>query len=277
MKKIFTATVALAALAIVTLSAQAAITIDVAEVQNGVAFIKGNGAERRAQIFWDGTLVTKANNNNGGFSFNGAVPSDCIGELSDGVETFDVQVFACTPAGGAGVPAPVAKTGQTGSSATGDDGDLEKGVASPDPRFTDNSDGTITDNLTGLIWLKNANCPGGTRDWQTALNDVASLNLAGTMNSNNCGDTSNAGSHQTDWRLPNVRELQSLVDYGTFNRPLPADNPFTNFQASSYWSSTTCAFNSDNVWNVDFGFFGGDVRFNGKIAILSVTAVRGGS
>jgi hypothetical protein len=32
------------------------------------------------------------------------------------------------------------------------------GVAWPNPRFTDNSDGTVTDNLTGLIWLKNANC-----------------------------------------------------------------------------------------------------------------------
>ena len=52
---------------------------------------------------------------------------------------------------------PVEKTGQTTSYATGDDGDLEKGLAWPNPRFTDNEDGTVTDNLTGLIWLKNAN------------------------------------------------------------------------------------------------------------------------
>ncbi|MCW9078616.1 MAG: hypothetical protein OQK74_05525, partial [Gammaproteobacteria bacterium] len=45
-------------------------------------------------------------------------------------------------------PAPVAKTGQTSSWAPGDDGDLEKGVAWPSPRFTDNLDGTVTDNLT---------------------------------------------------------------------------------------------------------------------------------
>ena len=50
------------------------------------------------------------------------------------------------------------KTGQTTCYATGDDGDLEKGVAWPNPRFTDNGNGTVTDNLTGLIWLKNANC-----------------------------------------------------------------------------------------------------------------------
>jgi len=72
--------------------------------------------------------------------------------------------------------ASVPKTGQTTSYATGDDGDLEKGVAWPSPRFTDNSDGTVTDNLTGLIWLKNANCPNATRDWTTALSDVTQLN-----------------------------------------------------------------------------------------------------
>ena len=59
--------------------------------------------------------------------------------------------------------APVPKSGQTSSNATGDDGDLQRGVAWPDPRFTDNGDGTVTDNLTGLIWLKNANCFGTRR------------------------------------------------------------------------------------------------------------------
>ena len=59
-------------------------------------------------------------------------------------------------------PAPIAKTGQTTSYATGDDGDLQNGVALPAwyPRFTDNGDGTVTDNLTGLMWAKNANMAG---------------------------------------------------------------------------------------------------------------------
>ena len=70
-------------------------------------------------------------------------------------------------------PAPVPKTGQTVSYATGDDGDLQKGVAWPDPRFTDNSDGTVTDNLTGLIWLKNANCFGPVGPW-VAAGDLSS-------------------------------------------------------------------------------------------------------
>lgn len=54
--------------------------------------------------------------------------------------------------------AGVSKTGQTTSYGTRDDGALQKGVAWPNPRFTDNANGTVTDNLTGLIWLKNANC-----------------------------------------------------------------------------------------------------------------------
>jgi hypothetical protein len=90
MKRIFVATVTLAILAVFLSSAQAAINIEVAEVQNWFAFIKGNNAAKGAQITW-GNAVTTANKNNGGFSFNGAVPNDCIGELSDGVSTINVQ------------------------------------------------------------------------------------------------------------------------------------------------------------------------------------------
>lgn len=63
-----------------------------------------------------------------------------------------------------GVPAPVAKTGQSVIHSTGDDGESQKGVAWPNYRFTDNSDGTVTDNLTGLIWLKDA-MRFGAQDW----------------------------------------------------------------------------------------------------------------
>jgi len=284
MKQFIETIVVLLGLVIFFSSAQAAINIEVAEVQNAFAFVKGNDAARGAQITWDGNAVTTANKNNGGFSFNGSVPADCIGVLSDGVSTINVQVLNCTPVSAA-APAPVPKTGQTTSFATGDDGALKKGVAWPTPRFTDNSNGTITDKLTGLIWLKNANCPGTVRTWQTALNDVASLNSAGTMNSNNCGDTSNGGSHQTDWRLPNIRELHSLVDFAFFNPAISnaagtgqgtSSDPFSSFQASGYWSSTTSAgAASTSAWGV--GFLFGDVFGSGKSGTGFVLAVRGGS
>src|SRR3990172_5700801 len=75
----------------------------------------------------------------------------------------------------------IPKTGQTtcydsagnviACTGTGQDGEIQAGVPWPSPRFMDNGDGTVTDNLTGLIWLKNANC-FGTRNWASALGDA---------------------------------------------------------------------------------------------------------
>ncbi|MBU4236715.1 MAG: DUF1566 domain-containing protein, partial [Proteobacteria bacterium] len=150
-------------------------------------------------------------------------------------------------------PAKVWRTGQTtcydingtllvSCAGTGQDADLLTGSAWPDPRFTDNGNGTVTDNLSGLTWLKNANCANGTRDWQTALDDVAGLNADGTMNGNNCGDISSGGSHQTDWRLPNSKEILSLIDFSHYNPALPASHPFSNLVTwGDLWSSTTAS------------------------------------
>src|SRR3990172_11829724 len=72
--------------------------------------------------------------------------------------------------------AKVEKTGQiTSYSATGgEDGDLKKGVAWPNPRFTDNGNGTIRDRLTKLIWLKDANAFGAST-WEQALSAATTL------------------------------------------------------------------------------------------------------
>ncbi len=137
-------------------------------------------------------------------------------------------------------PARVPKTGQTWSFATGDDGDLQRGVAWPSPRFTDNSNGTVTDNLTGLIWLKNANC-FGTQNWATAL---ASAN---TLNNGECGLSD--GSAEGAWRLPNVREQQSWIDYGQRDPALPSGHPFTGVAYYyRYWTSTSTG--RFNAWSV---------------------------
>jgi hypothetical protein len=233
--------------------AEAVITIETAEVQNGVAFIQGKGAVLGAPITWEGAAVTTANTNNGGFSFFGVLPADCQGELSDTVETVSVDVLNCTSR------APIEVTGQTTSFAAGDDGALEEGVPFPTPRFTDNGNGTVTDNLTGLIWLKDASCLGS-KQWAVpgvtfpALAAVADLN-AGTDFL--CANYT-AGTF-TDWRLPNVKELQSLIDYGFF-APALSDaagtakwtegNAFSGVQSTSYWSSTTSAGNPDLAWVV---------------------------
>ena len=134
--------------------------------------------------------------------------------------------------------APVEKTGQTTSYRTHDDGDLQEGVAWPTPRFTDNNNGTVTDNLTGLIWLKNANCPNSTKTWNNAVDYAAALYDGCTDcggDNNDCGLSD--GSVAGGWRLPNVKELQSLIHYGVYNPALPntpgtgqwsESDPFTN-------------------------------------------------
>jgi len=138
-----------------------------------------------------------------------------------------VVVFGVT---GSLYSAATPKTGATTSWATGDDGDLEKGVAWPNPRFTDNGNGTVTDNMTGLIWLKDANAGDGTETWPDALTLCSAL----ANGQQGLSDGSSSG----DWRLPNIKELQSLIDFGQVGPALPDGHPFTDVQNSFYWSST---------------------------------------
>jgi hypothetical protein len=150
-------------------------------------------------------------------------------------------------------PARVEKTGQRTSYATGDDGDLQKGVSWPDPRFTDNGNGTVTDNMTGLIWLKDAN-RFGTKSWATALSECNTLADDGV----DLTDGSSAG----DWRLPNVKELISLIDYDRYNPPLPSGHPFINVLSSDYWSATTYADDTTGALRLNMGNV--YVRYNNK-------------
>lgn len=148
--------------------------------------------------------------------------------------------------------APVPKTGQATSYSTGDDGDLQKGVGWPDPRFTDNGDGTVTDNLTGLIWLKQSSFAETT--WLSALEDC------------NCLNSGESGltdlSAEGDWRLPNIRELYSLVDISQWNPSMPAGHPFSSNLSYGYWSASTCVYDTTYVLYVDFSL--GLVQHYGK-------------
>ena len=184
-----------------------------------------------------------------------------------------------------GDPAPVAKTGQTTAYATGDDGSLQKGVVAPTPRFTDNGNGTVTDRLNGLVWLKDGNCvkfwsndsaPGNPRLWAQAVQS-ANLLAAGS-----CG--LNDGSKAGDWRLPNRKELDTLIDLGQSAPALPMVCPLKNAVLGIfYWSSTTVADSSikPSAWAVDFyhgiSFFEGKTTDSeGKPTNYYVRPVRGG-
>lgn len=123
---------------------------------------------------------------------------------------------------------------------TGQDGEYEAGLAPPSNRFVDNGDGTVTDRFTELVWLKQADCLD---DLEYSWSEATSFgkNLFGTANICGLQDGSAAGS----WRLPNVRELMSLLDYGSpgyqnGGAALPDGHPFTA-PGTWYWTSTTYA------------------------------------
>ena len=162
---------------------------------------------------------------------------------------FGFLLTACGGGGGEGAaptPTPQAnvivlpKTGQTtcfdatGASilcaGTGQDGELQTGVAVPIPRFTVGTgvgtDQCVTDNLTGLMWTRDANLPLGALSWQLSLDYANTLVLCGF----------------DDWRLPNRKELRSLINYNLANNAATLNTlGFSNVQANLYWSSSSSA------------------------------------
>lgn len=173
--------------------------------------------------------------------------------------------------------ASLPRTGQAISYANGDDAAVRKGLAWPGTRFTDNSNGTVSDQLTGLVWLKNAGCFSPS-DWATALT------AANQLASGACGlsDGSSAGQ----WRMPNANELESLVDVSSFNPAVSPAHPFTNINlAKAYWSSTTYMALTSNAMAIRFsdgrwinGVDSGDGSFNNSktTSANSLWAVKSG-
>ena len=142
-------------------------------------------------------------------------------------------------------------------------------------RFNDNGDGTVTDNLTTLIWLKNANCTntvGGVSKSSGYLTWSNALTWSNNLTSGNCGLTD--GSTSGQWRLPNVNELHSLIDLGHSNPALPVGHPFTGVQSGAYWSSSTYAPSMAVAWFVLLSV--GFVDSDSKTFTYYVWPVRGG-
>ena len=143
-------------------------------------------------------------------------------------------------------------------------------AAAPDGRYTDHGDGTVTDKITKLMWKQcsegqsGTDCSGGTattKTWQVALQVPANINTQGGF----------AG--YSDWRLPNIKELKSLVELRCF---LPAINAthFPNTKSSGYWSSSPNGDHSSYAWRVVF--ISGDGLNNNRSNFNYVRLVRTG-
>ncbi|MGC2696630.1 MAG: DUF1566 domain-containing protein [Candidatus Angelobacter sp.] len=149
---------------------------------------------------------------------------------------------------------------------TGQDGELQKGMKPPDRRFTDNDDGTVTDNLTGLIWLKNADLFGELK-WVDAIERARKL----ADGSHGLSDDSAPG----DWRVPNIRELLSIIDYGRSEPIIPAKHPFENVKIALYWTSTSLLPAAHLGWMMTLGI--GPTVFDVKDSLNRSWPVRGTS
>lgn len=136
--------------------------------------------------------------------------------------------------------------------------------STPTSAFTDNLDGTVTHNLTGLIWKRCAEgqawdgvtCTGtaATFRWGEALIQSKNANFAG----------------HTDWRLPNHKELVSIVEYCGY---VPAINTieFPGAPAAMFWASSAY---TAYAWYVDFN--DGATNINANVYSLDARLVRGG-
>ena len=247
--------------------AAAQIVIKDARLSGGVISVSGTNAIQFAPISWEGAAVTTSDRR-GRFAFTTTVvPADCVGAVSDGTSTVAAAVRDCSRSTSV-LPA----TGQTISYAPGDDGDIQAGTPLS---YTDHGDGTVTDHATRLMWERKTDANvNDTYTWLDALDYVAGLNA---MN----GGAGFAGYN--DWRLPNVKELLSIVDYSRADPPIhPAFGPTRSiFDWSGYWSSTSWAafYSGGAAWMVDFAEHftrGAGVAAYSKASWFHVRAVRGG-
>ena len=151
-------------------------------------------------------------------------------------------------------------TGQFTEYSSGDDGTYQAGAAFNFQTVSIGGDLVTIDHNTGLMWAANGEdkgCNWGNQtDWSAAIDWCNNLDFGG----------------YTDWRLPNVRELQSIVDYGAFSPTIDTTN-FVNAKSYYYWSSTTFDKVASSAWYVDFS--DGDVHYDTKTSNSYVRAVRG--
>ncbi len=142
---------------------------------------------------------------------------------------------------------------------TGQDGELRRGRPWPEPRFAVDG-GLVEDRYTGLVWPRNAAPAEFPLTWPEALDWVQRARRDAFLG-------------HDDWRLPNRRELRSLVSHEDTRPALPPGHPFEQVFAGWYWTGTTAAGAPAHAWYVDL--YGGRMFFGGKDQSFMVLPVRG--
>lgn len=166
------------------------------------------------------------------------------GTVDSSADTLTVSAFTPT--------SRLSDTGQTDdyTATFGEDSDY---TINP-PLYTPNDDGTVTDNVTGLMWQQQDD--DTTRTWGEATTYCTDLTLTG----------------YTDWRLPNNNELATIIDYGADNPPIDI-TAFPGTNTSEYWSSATSALSPSHAWYGEF--IRGEFSIEIKTESYYVRCVRG--
>jgi uncharacterized repeat protein (TIGR02543 family) len=138
--------------------------------------------------------------------------------------------------------------------------------SNPDSIYTNNNDGTVTDTRTGLMWKQ---CVEGLSGTDCATGSATSFNWAAAL--------THAESHEfaghDDWRLPNIKELRSLVEECRTG-PAINDTVFPATPSSNVWSGSPYAYNSNYAWHVNFNY--GYAYYLSRSDYYHVRLVRGG-
>ena len=142
---------------------------------------------------------------------------------------------------------------------SGQDGAFQRGAPWPEPRFNIEGEG-VRDRLTGLVWCRNANLAEFPLTWQEGLDSVTQMNRSQAFGDSN-------------WRVPNRRELRSLISHQTRRPALSGKRLFTNIFNGWYWSSTTAVIGPSHAWYVNMD--GGRMFYGGKDQSFLVWPVRG--